>query len=66
MTRRANRLVLDNAARLRRIKQIIEAVDNRCLATDGDVPPTLQVMTQDEISSIYALACRRPESWRPK
>lgn len=46
--------------RLRRIKAIIEAVDNRAMATDGPVPPTLQVMTQREISEIYRLAGGRP------
>jgi hypothetical protein len=51
--------------RLDRIAEIIRAVDNRCAAADGPVTPTLQEMTQDEISNIYALACRKPEAWRP-
>ena len=42
--------------RLRRIAAIIEHVDNRCMAADGPVTPTLQEMTQAEISMIYALA----------
>lgn len=55
----------NDPARLSRIRQIIEAVDNRCAAVDGPVTPTLKEMTQDEISAIYALACRKPEKWRP-
>lgn len=62
----ANRTPEKDAARLRRIAQIIEAVDTRCMAADGPVTPTLQEMTQDDISRIYALACCKPESWRPK
>lgn len=44
--------------RLKRIAEIIEAVDNRCMAVDGPVTPTLQEMRQEEISEIYALASR--------
>ena len=43
-------------SRLRRIREIIEAVDNRCAAVDGPVTPTLQEMKQEEISAIYTLA----------
>jgi hypothetical protein len=42
--------------RLQRIAEIIEAVDNRCMAVDGPVTPTLREMTQAEISEIYRLA----------
>ena len=42
--------------RLTAIAGIIEAVDNRCAAADGPVTPTLQEMTQAEISRIYELA----------
>jgi hypothetical protein len=42
--------------RLARIALIIERVDNRAMATDGPVTPTLEEMTQEEISSIYKLA----------
>ena len=42
--------------RLIQIRCIIEAVDNRCSAADGSVTPTLEEMTQEEISQIYALA----------
>lgn len=44
------------AERLAEIARIIERVDDRCLATDGPVTPTLQEMTQEEISRIYKLA----------
>ena len=43
-------------ARLAKIAEIIEAVDNRCMAADGPVTPTLQEMTQTELSAIYAIA----------
>lgn len=54
-----------NEVRLARIAAIIEAVDTRCMAVDGPVAPTLEVMAQEEISAIYALARGKPESWRP-
>lgn len=43
-------------ARLSRIRDIIEEVDDRCLSADGPVSPTLQEMTQEEISEIYRLS----------
>ena len=43
-------------SRLAEIAEIIERVDNRCMAVDGPVPSTLQEMTQEEISKIYKLA----------
>jgi len=46
-------------ARLLRIAGIIEEVDNRCSASDGPVPPTLEEMTQGDLSAIYALAIGR-------
>lgn len=48
--------------RLAEIARIIEAVDNRAMAADGPVTPTLQEMTQAEISRIYALASLAPSS----
>lgn len=51
--------------RLDRIRAIIEAVDDRCLAADGPVTPTLREMTVDEIRAIYALSRGQPENWRP-
>lgn len=51
--------------RLDRIAQIIENVDRRAMAADGNIPPTLKVMTQNEISAIYALASGQSEDWRP-
>lgn len=50
---------------LARIAQIIEQVYHRCQAADGPVTPTMQEMTQDELSRIYALAMGKPETWRP-
>ena len=49
-------LGLELGRRLKRIAEIIEDVDQRCMAADGPVTPTLQEMTQDEISEIYKLA----------
>lgn len=51
--------------RLDRIAEIIEQVELRCDMGDGPVTPTMQEMTQDEISRIYALSKRKPEEWRP-
>jgi hypothetical protein len=48
--------IVKSDARLRRIAEIIEAVDRRCMATDGPVTPTLEEVTQEEISEIYTLA----------
>ena len=42
--------------RLQEIAGIIDYVDNRCMAVDGPVTPTLQEMSQSEISKIYSLA----------
>lgn len=50
--------VIDLQNRLNRIAQIIEDVDQRCMAADGPVTPTLEEMTQEEISEIYELASR--------
>jgi 5-methylcytosine-specific restriction endonuclease McrA len=44
------------AQRLQRIREIIELVDHRALATDGPVPSTMQCMTQKEMDEIYRLA----------
>ena len=45
--------------RLDRIAEIIEAVDQRCLAADGPVPSTMSEMTQEEMSEIYKLSTRK-------
>ena len=38
------------------ISDIIEHVDNRCMAADGPITSTLQEMKHSEISKIYKLA----------
>lgn len=38
------------------IREIIEAVENRCMAADGPVTPTHQEITDEEIRRIYKLA----------
>lgn len=55
-----------NKAALKRIAEIIEAVDNRAMVGDI-VTPTLKEMTQYEISEIYELASTRavsPSEWQ--
>jgi hypothetical protein len=42
--------------RLKEIKIIIEAVDNRCMSHDGPVGKTLDEMTQEEMSRIWKLS----------
>lgn len=42
--------------RLNQIADIIEGVDNRCMAVDGPVSRTLKEMTDDEMRKIYKLA----------
>ena len=44
------------AQALTAIRRIIETVDLRAMAADGPVTPTLQEMTQEEISEIYRLS----------
>lgn len=50
---------MDESKRLWLIADIIEGVDQRCAAADGPVTPTLEEMTQEEISAVYALAIGR-------
>jgi hypothetical protein len=45
--------------RLRRIAEIIEDVDNRCMAVDGPVSDTRQEITKEEMREIYQLASGR-------
>jgi len=42
--------------RLKQIAEIIERVDNRCMARDGPVGKTIEEMTDKEIIQIYELA----------
>jgi hypothetical protein len=42
--------------RLRQIKGIIDAVENRCMAADGPVTNTRYEMSDDELRRIYRLA----------
>lgn len=43
-------------SRLRQIAEIIEAVDHRAIAADGDVTNTREEMTDAEMRRIYRLA----------
>lgn len=56
---------MNDRVRLAMISDIIESVDRRCMAVDGPVSKTLDVMTQEEISTIYALSLGKPPEWRP-
>jgi len=47
---------MDNQERLKRITAIIDGVENRCMAVDGTVPPTLSEITLTEFRRIYILA----------
>jgi len=47
---------LTSDQRLARIAEIIETVDNRCLAYDGAVGLTLEEMRKDEIREIYQMS----------
>lgn len=38
------------------ICEVLEAVDNRCMAYDGPVPPTLRVATDEELRRVYVAA----------
>lgn len=40
----------------RRVLSVVESVENRCMAADGDVTPTLQEMTERELRVLW-LAC---------
>jgi hypothetical protein len=43
-------------ARLSSIKEIIDGIENRCLAADGPVTNTRHEMTDEELRRIYRLA----------
>lgn len=43
-------------ARLKKIAEIIEHVDDRCMASDGPVARTEDIITGNEIRNIYKLA----------
>jgi hypothetical protein len=47
---------LSNLERLRRIAEIIEEVDRRCMAYDGPVGNTREEMRDDEMREIYKLS----------
>ena len=51
--------------RLSRIAGIVETVDHRAMFGDV-VTPTLQEMTQEEMSKIYALSKGHGEDWVPR
>jgi hypothetical protein len=42
--------------RLAQIAEIIECVDNRCMAVDGPIPSTDEEITLPEIQKIYKIA----------
>jgi hypothetical protein len=48
--------IMSKAERLREIAEIIERVDQRCMAADGPVQKTLHEMDHSELRRIYLLA----------
>lgn len=56
MFNKSQKRILVLEKKLKRIAEIIENVDDRCMHVDGPVTPTLEEMTQEEISEIYELA----------
>lgn len=58
---RRKRWLATPEGRLARIAEIIEAVDQRCLAADGPVTSTLHEMTPSEIVEVYRLAKGVPQ-----
>ena len=46
---------LTSVEKLNKIREIIETVENRCMAADGPVGPTNQEITDQEIRQIYRL-----------
>lgn len=49
---------LEPATSCRQILEIIERVENRCMAVDGPVTPTTQEITEQELRAIYVAARR--------
>lgn len=53
--KKPNKNKLTPTQRLSLIRQIIESVDNRCLATDGPVSKCCDEITDEELKQIYDL-----------
>ena len=50
---------LTNSERLQRIAEILELVDQRCMAADGPVSQTKEEIDGKELREIYELASKR-------
>lgn len=46
------------------IQRTLERIDDRCLAVDGPVTPTLQEARPEELRRIYLAALRISKRWR--
>ena len=57
--KRKDKMPKEKQDRLDKIAQIIEHVDNRCMAAEGPVTETLREMRKSEIREIYQLASGR-------
>lgn len=55
---------MDVADRLEKIADILERVDNRCMAADGPVTKTRHEITDAEYRQIYRLAKKRVRKGR--
>lgn len=49
---------------LQRVRSIILSVENRCMAADGPVTPTLEEMTEDELRAIWQASDAALRSYR--
>lgn len=45
----------DMEKRVTRFNMIIDSIENRCLAVDGPVTPTLKEATEEELSELWTL-----------
>jgi putative component of toxin-antitoxin plasmid stabilization module len=57
------RVKIVRAARV--IREVLEAIDNRCLAAEGPVAPTIQEIRPEEFRRLYRAAVRIGEASAP-
>ena len=50
-------LLAANVMAAQKIKFIVDRVENRCMAADGPVTPTLREMREDELAELWEAAC---------
>lgn len=47
-----------------KIAEVLESIDNRCMAADGPVTPTRDEITGDELRDLYVAATRIVEAYK--